>query len=449
MPGNPVFPELPVDLTTLARNTRHLPTRTGVSTEEKQAALQEMQNNPNPAFQVQGSVYNNALFVTALSAQLGASLSDADIRGYSTHSPSGGIGAIMPSGIQFDEDGHSTTDAYGQGPQFGFARSQRVLDRVSRSIENLSLLQAAPRGVMSPSMQRLMTFSERMLSVPFRTSWEQIEQQISSPLLRSFAHIYDATPIHYRAYSNFITNNIRLPLDFFITRPHITLVMLMGIKMWRGRETMFTVVQPGLFEMEDDAKTQAHLGTFTWKHKCIVKEPANVYIAKGIFINGYKGGLGTNPINPSTYDAGSGTYDNESIITIPIPVNDRLEGNLLSLTGRLTVAEFDSLGLADHMGSKYQFESASRVQKMWGFNNARISTNYDTTPADVILDRQFNNVLCLPGLHLKKNIKDDTYTVLVRGQGHLAGMIYPGCGEVLAGRMTRVDQHFWQGYIQA
>ena len=441
--ADPDFPEIAIQPEKLDRYTRHIPTRTqDVTPAERQAAAHPDNLKLLPTWRGIGadSVHTNTLFVNAMSAHIGHSLSETelDTRGssrFSRYADEEAIDSQMQIGVV-------------KGGSYPKSRTAAVVERTRSTLGGgLAGLRESQRNPISPVVGRLMDIGGRFLSKNFARSWEAINQEAASPLVRALAHLYDSIPISYQAYSSFIDNNVRLPLDFYVTRPHINFTMLMAIKLWAGAETMFTAVQPGLFEMEDDAKTQAHLGTFTWKHKCIVKEPANVYIAKGVFANGVNGGLGVNVIDVETYNAGNGTYDNESIIVLAVSPNDVLEGNLLSLTGYLTVAEFDSLGLTSN--NSVQYETAARYNKLYGWNESRVGVNYDTTPHDAILERDFNNVLCMPGLYLKKTLKDNTYTTLVRGQGHLAGMIYPGCAAVLEGRMTRVDPQPWASYIQA
>ena len=439
--GDPLFPEIPASESRLDQLTSNYPQRSDLSGPERQAVYESGNVSSNLVDTVPFSntlpLGNNALFMNVMSASVGMNLG-------SDSSPSS-IGGQMSVGLV--NRGDAPPIDMSKGIVKGMRRkTTQAAEILSRDLE-LTREQRRLRGntTLSDPMKRLMEYGERMLSSNFVKSWKGIEEQAQNPLVLALAHIYDGMLIHKKVFTSFIENNIRIPLDFFITRPHISLRQLTAIKLQAGGETMFTAVAPGQFELADDAAVQGHIGTLTSKHKAVCTNPENVYINKGIFINGVNGGLGLNCINPTQYNCGRGNFAGQDIIVVPVAPHDTIDGSLFSLTGDLSVAELEGLGLTN--SPFLQFETTARINKLFGFREVRNGISYSETAVDSVPRNVFSNVLCMPGTHIQCNPRENKFNIVVQGQSMLQGLIYPGCAAVLCGKMTEVNRNPWTAFL--
>ena len=277
-----------------------------------------------------------------------------------------------------------------------------------------------------------------------RQSWNNLNELASAPLDRAIAHVFDTIEINYQAFSRFIDNNLRFPLGFYITRPHITYRMLYAIKVQAGKETCMTLMKPGLFEIGDDANTQAHFGAYTYYSKMLVKNHNNVFIAKSIFMNGYDGGNGVRAINPAEYQAANGNYTGQSIIVLAVPYRDEIDG-ILSLTGRLPLGEYEDYDLT--VDGELQYVSAKRYNRIYGWMFARVDDQFETQPYDGVLERRFNNVLCHAGHQFYWNPQRKDFSFVSEGKGHLGPHTYLGCDKARAGYNVEFKTPDWAGYV--
>lgn len=300
--------------------------------------------------------------------------------------------------------------------------------------------------IFSETARAAIERSNTLFTSNLQESWAAIDAYTPDVLLRAIMHIYDLTPVHRMAYEQWFGNNILSNIDFYITRPHIQVSALDVIKIKAGSDTMITGVAPGQFELGDDPNVQAHLGTMTSKHVIMMMKPENVCNQKGAMINGVLGGLNTVPIDPRKYDMGLGNFDGQDMIVVPISRRDRFEGNVLSLTGNLRIAETRALSLKTD-ANEVQYETYPRMNKIFGFLQNRSGVN---TEASVVasLQDEYSNVLCLAGPHVTVEPRTNKFKFAVRGDSYLSGLIAPKCGQLLSGKMVKLQDDAWKGYTE-
>lgn len=304
---------------------------------------------------------------------------------------------------------------------------------------------AVARDTYTDTARLALKLGNRMFGAGMIAGWASVEANVPDALLAAIIHVYDLTPIHRRAFIQWYNNDILTPIDFYITRPHIQVSQLNVVKMKAGSDTMITGVSPGQFEVADDAATQSHIGTVTGKHGVLMMKPENVCNQKGAMINGVLGGLGVNMIDPAKYDMGMGNFTNQDIIVIPVARRDRFDGNVLSLTGSLDTVETRALGLAQEKG--VQFETYPRVNRRYGFIEGRSGVNTEDTAVAAMQD-EYTNVICLAGTHVTVDQRTSEYKYVRKGQSFLTGLIWPKCGNLLAGKMTGLPEVMWSTFVE-
>jgi hypothetical protein len=429
LPAHPDFPEVPIDLHTFDLYTAHLGGRIGGVAAGSTLPANLLKINPAWVSKIQEQLHgvqSTTFMANALSLEIGHSMDSSDFTGVQVESQA--IGAAH----------------FGMGG-LGTRRSAKA-QALKRGVAHRTLLDPYQRRGMSATAEAHVGIASRMESGNFRQSWSNISELAANPLDRAFAHVFDTVPITYQALSYMIDNDLRFPIGFYITRPHMTYRMLYGIKVLAGKEMGMTLMKPGLFEIGDDAATQAHIGTYTYYSKALVKNHDHVFIAKSIFCNGYDGGTGIRAINPADYQAANGNYTGQSIIVLAVPYRDEIDG-ILSLTGRLTLGEYEDYDLT--VDGDLQYLTAARYNEIYGWNFSRIDDQFETQPYDGVLERRFNNVLCHRGHQFYYNPMTKTFNIVSEGKGHFDVYTYLGCDKARAGMNVEFRQPDWQGYIHA
>lgn len=252
-------------------------------------------------------------------------------------------------------------------------------------------------------------------SVTWNTSKAGIEAEAQNDLQKTLALAFDAQQIDKRAYLRCIKNDLVYPLAHIINRPHMAYNMLMAIKCLSGYEMGRTITKPGEFEIQDDAATHAHLGTYIYYSKAVVQRPQHVFVAQEIYSNGYLGGSGVEAIRPEDYKAGGGEYNGQSIICMAVPYNSGIKG-IFSCTGSLDLAEYNDYKTAET--GQLQYVTAARYNGIYGWNEARLVDDFDKGPYDGVAEVVNNNVVSYQGHTFYWSPNDKSFRVVALGTGH-------------------------------
>ena len=455
MPADADFPEVPISVFKLDLQTRHSSLRVNGVTDAERTYAREPENLYKHAHWVteigdkEHNGIRNATFVSNINSLHIGHMSDRiDFAGKEI-----GAQTDLGQGI-FEKEYNDTSIGYSafsdvdrSNPRSGVfsSRDHHQLKEKKKTIDfTNSSLDPSSKRAFSQIFSELFSDGERLTSATFQDSWNGINEITTNPLEKALIHIYEALPITKQALYRFAQHNIVVPINFLVTRPHMTYRTLFAIKCLAGREMGSTYYRPGLFEIGNDAKVQGQFGSFTFYMKAIVKQPKHVRIAKHIYLSGYVGGTGVVPIHPDSYVAGKGDYTGQSIIVLALPYSTDIKG-IFSLTGTLTLGEHASYSL-EHDGS-IQYETAVRYNKIWGWNAANQGESYESSPWDGVSESMNNNVLCHQGHQFMFDGKH--FRILKEGQGHFGKNTYLGRNKVSQGLMERFETPDWAGYVHA
>jgi hypothetical protein len=353
MPADPDFPELVMNIERLRAATMHSEERGDVTDAERQAAI-AASHRLNPVFIEQDfgehTVRGTALVNHAMATQLGHSIDVQEYRGFTQ---------------EIDE------------PLEVVAADvmQVAAEAIGDDMEQLGE-KAHTKKAITTAERKVHDVLGRMLRTTFTTKFNAVNAASTSSLQRAIAHVFSGTHIHRTTYDRFSTHNIVFPLSAVIARPHMTYSTLCMIKCLSGPEMGVTLVKDGRFEIQDDAATHAHLGTYIYYSKAVVKNPKHVFVAQEVFCNDYLGGTGIRPVDPANYQAGEGEPNGESIFVIAKPYNNPVTG-LFSLTGRLTLGEFEDYELDED--GRILYDTVRRYNGLFGWNSARLVDDFDVS----------------------------------------------------------------------
>lgn len=291
---------------------------------------------------------------------------------------------------------------------------------------------------------------DELRTAPMRASWLAIQRMAGGQsILAAIAHAFDLTPINKRAFLRFIEHNVLFPVSFLLLRPHAIYAMLTMIKCLKGSRMGNYLQQRGLFEVGDDVDVQAHIASYTYKSKAVVREPKFVWVARNVFANGYRGGMGVRTFDPRTYNAGSGEYGQASLFVLVTPFTETAGGRPISITGDTRINEQDyqlqKRGQLDYTGVAW-------ANSVWGWRAAQqVGENGGFGAIESVSERSGFNTICCQGQALYYSTVTRDFTVLQRGTGHWGDAVYVGCAKVRRGEFASFDpaKYAYTGFSEA
>ena len=386
LPADPDFPELVMNFERLRAATGHSAERGDLTDAERQTAT-AVAHRLNPAFLDrefnEHSVRGTALINHAMATQLGHTIDVQDFRGHTR------------------EDDEPLQPVAAEALQLAAEAIGDSMDQLGDRVHSKKAITTAERKVHD--------VLGRMLSTTFTAKFNAINAASTNSLQRAIAHTFTGTHIHREVFNRAIQHNLVFPLSAVIARPHMTYSTLCMIKCLSGPEMGMTLVKDGRFEIQDDAATHAHLGTYIYYSKAVVKNPKHVFVAQEVFCNGYLGGTGVRPINPANYQAGEGEANGESIVVIGKPYNNPVTG-LFSMTGRLTLGEFEDYELSED--GRLLYDTARRYNALYGWNSARLVDDFDKGPFDGTAIHVYNSMPGCPNFFSRCALPSGPYILL-------------------------------------
>lgn len=223
-------------------------------------------------------------------------------------------------------------------------------------------------------------------------------------------------------------NNIWIPFNIVLLRPHMTYEMCSAVLMKGGMETGMTAVGHNDFQLGDNVADKMHYGNYTFKSKAFVQQPRNVIIAENIFAQGYVQGNGVKMVSRSAYTNPDNSEDAGCmhVWVVPYDNNGKAEyQSPMDLTGRFANSSSD---LHIHGAGHYHGAWASR-------RDVRENTDRFAADGTVFTENQMDrlNTVCYHGHQFSYNRHSGSHDVVKRNTGHWGPNVYPGCGVVRNG----------------
>lgn len=222
--------------------------------------------------------------------------------------------------------------------------------------------------------------------------------------------------------------NVWIPFNVVLVRPHMTYDMCSAVLMKGGMETGMTAVGHNDFQLGDDVASKMHYGHYTFKSKAFVQQPRNIIIAENVFAQGYVRGTNSTKMNtthvPTERKEAMWSWlvsygGEEGVPNYPNPID--LKGNF----------DTDDASQGVHIKGGDYYHSA------WKTNPSARDDGFliDVDSGQEFLENTEGtlNTVCYQGHQFSYSRKNDAHTVVTRNTGHWGANVYPGCGAVRAG----------------
>jgi len=244
------------------------------------------------------------------------------------------------------------------------------------------------------------------------------------------ARAFTLLPITRQSMLNLAQNNILVPMNFLLFRPHMQYKMRTLIKCQLDGGSGKTYIGHTDLGIEGEIATKTQKMNFTTYMRAVVKEPKNVYVQHNVFSEEYQGGNGIGFYNPESYRTHDPDDLRESIICIAVPCVERNFPSPMDTSGRHYV-EYASGLVTERDFRELHYSTAFRANQEYGFHIAakKQGNRLENYSSQTIHE----NRRMYQGHQWMYNAKLGKYDKVRTNKGHWGSNVYPGVGKIRNG----------------
>lgn len=333
-------------------------------------------------------------------------------------SPSGGGGAQRGVGIA-GRRGASLVGARGDGSKTEYGKGRGEYDADGNAIID----KGAAKSRTDLRLSRRFTNIDKRI--------REIAQSGASFDLKILAILYLGTRFNKRRFAFLADQDVLLPVQFLLMRPHCTYRTRYAIKCADGGVTGFFGYGHGSMNVAHAATTKTRLLHFTAYMAPIITNPKSVYVCEDVFCENYFGGMGTDFWTADEYRNKGANRIKKSIICTLLPLNlpYDLETKIdirgywySAAAARLVDAERFSKGC--YPGG----DRTAAILDIWDPVRKGALNNQVARARNVAV-----NYVCFQGVQFSYNSATETWGNVVIEQGHFGPSVQPGDGKVRKG----------------
>ena len=188
---------------------------------------------------------------------------------------------------------------------------------------------------------------------------------------RVFLHLFLSLEVSSFTLTRFVTNHIRVPLNFLICNPYITRKMDSMIVVVPGDSTGSTLWGFSSFEVGDDPRTGVSWGSYNVYLASIVHTDKNVMVLRDVFMAGYGGGAETVFFRNNNQFKTDGNHTAQTMVFAE-PATQTEFPTCLDLSGQFQASAVGpELMRTIKNGNKMHHSAATFYNVMYGGFNAR------------------------------------------------------------------------------
>lgn len=300
-------------------------------------------------------------------------------------------------------------------------------------------------GVSHYSIGGIPQFFNR--SKDFWQTMRKLDRLYTDPVVRACVVAYICTQFSKGSLESLLSNNVRIPMNFLVVRPHMNYVMSKIILCSKGVEKLgflgvasesYSTVQNLVREMT---------GHVSFMAAPVVLHPENISVIEGVVPVAYGPGGGSEWWDRTVYDpkrSGSSTtgkIGTPSLMCFAVPFTETKFGEKFDIGGKFLNQQANSKSRAlitapDEPRNHYS--TSERYNKIWKFNQTQNSTfmahmaphgNYPVY-----------NRIAYQGTVLLKNLPNSenpngSYSHAILNKGHWGPNVGPGCKTIFQGNL--------------
>jgi hypothetical protein len=270
-----------------------------------------------------------------------------------------------------------------------------------------------------------------------------------NPMDRYMAVLFACTPFTMMACKSLVANNVRLPLNFLIFRPHMNYLMELCALLDPGMDNLgFLAIAGKDYTVGFTTLTKEMYGNLSFWAGTVITHPENCMIVRNVACDGYGPGGGVLWFDPARYSPGQlgshkcPTNGSESLMCLAVPFTQNVTKDYISVSGKLQHAETGGYGgstavmrtTADN--GQMDFDTAVRYNAIWAWRDALDSQLMDTLGNE---GYPLFNKICWSGMTFYSGPScpgqpSGTLTHMTANKGHWGREQGPGCQLVYSGQ---------------
>lgn len=333
-------------------------------------------------------------------------------------SPSGGGGAQRGVGIA-GRRGASLVGARGDGSNTEYGKGRGEYDADGNPITD--------KG--APNSRTDLRLSRRFTNINKRI--RDISMSGASIELKWLAILYLGTRFNKRRFAFLADQDVLLPVQFLLMRPHCTYRTRYAIKCADGGVTGFFGYGHGSMNVAHAATTKTRLLHFTAYMAPIITNPKSVYVCEDVFCENYFGGMGTDFWTADEYRNKGANRIKKSIICTLLPLNLPYD-----LETKIDIRGYWYSAAAARLVDAERFakgcypggDRTAAILDIWDPVRKGALNNQVARARNVAV-----NYVCFQGVQFSYNSVNETWGNVVIEQGHFGPSVQPGDGKVRKG----------------
>lgn len=323
----------------------------------------------------------------------------------------------------------------------GSGRLGAATERIGASMrdEEFFAQQTRERGFISDARRRLglVGLNAAQLQASIETlgkNLRDLARHGMTQFRKVMAVIYMGTPFTQQTLLSFYDNDIVIPVTGLLMRPHITVQTRIIAKCQSGGGAGFTYYAHPNVMVGDSVLTKTHTINMSFWLRAHVHAPRNVFIIPDVFVNGYHGGRGVEPIlSKQDYDPANMAPGAPCMFYMMCSYSTTRQNlpNPLDISGHNTYL-YRMRGA--ETGGVPGYDTAAFYAALFGF---------DGSMADLpMMGEAHHNTYCYRA-HQEEWDGKGGYTKIEPNTGHWGPKVYAGCKKVIEGELYELETPAW------
>ncbi len=258
----------------------------------------------------------------------------------------------------------------------------------------------------------------------------------ASPIVKAFGIVFLMTRLTRQNMLSFCNNDVMVPINFLLFRPHMQYRTRGIIKCMRDGGTGITAFgHSNLGITSEPGGRKVSKMHYTMHFRVVVVYPKNLYVQPDVYVQEAEGGAGCRFHSPETYAQLDLDHLEASLICVAVPVTETNFPSPLDISGRF-YTEFTMGVSARSQYENLHYSSAARYNAMYNF--LETARNGAEVP-HISLERTHRNRICYQGHQQNHNPKSGNYDRITVNKGHWTKNVGPGNGGVRNGALEEMD----------
>lgn len=262
--------------------------------------------------------------------------------------------------------------------------------------------------------------------------------------LKNLAKLYLMLGVTRGTMMTLADNDILLPMNFLLMRPHQTYRTRTVIKVQMDGGAGYMFYGRANIQVQHEGSTKTGQCHYTNHMGAVIMNPENVYVQPDMMVDGYLGGCGNRFFTPDSYATKDPHNMRESIICAPLPPSETELPLYLHAAGRFYTTAVRGL-ITKEQFQQLHYSTALRMNQLFGFWSAESRIESSDMPS-VLRDAVHNNLICCRGHQFNKNQKTGNYDHVFVNKGHWGPNVYAGCHDARVGRKQYLKEIDWTRY---